>query len=130
VRRAYGTRLSNFRLAEAVGLGGELFDDIRSELCEYARQRGWVSRQLKNDDKVVEELRKSVAPVFVPINALPDPETMRLLRDEFPRMLFLAPRPPNRGGSVGDELLPDPTPERELAEFKAWDGAMNAIDNG
>jgi hypothetical protein len=130
VRRAYGARLSNFRLAEAVGLGGDLFNDIRSELCEHARQRGWVSQQLKKDDKVVEELRKTVAPVFVPLNALPDHETIGLLRDEFPRMLFLAPRPPNRGGSVGDELLPDPAPDREAAEYKAWDGAMNAIDNG
>jgi tetrahydromethanopterin S-methyltransferase subunit B len=53
-----------------------------------------VSQQLRKDDKVVEELRKTVAPVFVPLNALPDHETIRQLRDEFPRMLFLAPRPP------------------------------------
>ena len=37
---------------------------------------------------------------------------------------------PNRAEPRGDELLPDPRPERESAEYYAWDGAMNAIDNG
>jgi hypothetical protein len=71
-----------------------------------------------------------VAPVFVPLDVLPDPETLRRLCDEFPRMLFLAPRPPNRAGPAGDELLPDPPPQREQAEYQAWQLAKNAIENG
>ena len=130
VRRAYGTRLSNFRLAPAVGLGGELFDDIRTELCDYARMSGWVLRGLKKNEQVVEALRESVAPMFVPLNALPDPATIARLRAEFPRVLFLAPRPPNRTEPAGDELLPDPLPEREKAEYQSWELAMNAIENG
>ena len=130
MRRAYGARLSKFRLAEAVGLGGDMFDDIRKELCEFAYLRKWVQAGPKDYDKIAEELRKSLYPVFVPLAVLPDLETIRLLRAKFPRMLFLAPRPPNRAGPEGDELLPDPPPERESAEYSAWDGAMNAIDNG
>jgi hypothetical protein len=131
VRRAYGARLSGFRLAEAVGLGGDsLFREISKELCDHARQRKWVAQALTDEEKVVEALRKSLAPVFVPLAVLPDPETIRLLRARFPRILFLAPRPPNRGAPGDDELRPDPPPERESAEYGAWDGAMNAIDNG
>jgi hypothetical protein len=128
VRRAYGSRLSKWRFVEAVALGSDLFEDIYRELCEHAKDRGWVSS--KKPDKVVEELRKSVAPVFVPLDVLPDPETLRRLCDEFPRMLFLAPRPPNRAGPAGDELLPDPPPQREQAEYQAWQLAKNAIENG
>jgi hypothetical protein len=131
VRRAYGARLSGFRLAEAVGLGGDnLFREISKELCDHARQRKWVAQGLKDEEKVVEALRKSLAPVFVPLAVLPDPETIRLLRARFPRMLFLAPRPGNRAAREDDELRPDPPLERESAEYSAWDGAMNAIDNG
>lgn len=131
VRRAYGGRESDFKRAEAVGLGGgDLFGEISKELCDHARRRGWVAAALNDDEKVVEALRKSPAPVFVPLAVLPDPETVRLLSAKFPRVLFLAPRPPNRAEPQGDELLPDPRPERESAEYNAWDGAMNAIDNG
>ena len=98
-------------------------------MCEYAVKQNWVLPGLKNKEQIVEALRKSVAPVFVPLNALPDPATITRLRAEFPRMLFMAPRPPHRTGWAGDELLPDPLPEREKAEYQAWELAMNAIEN-
>jgi hypothetical protein len=105
-----------------------LFQDIHGELCDHAVKQGWVSS--KTPDKIVRELRESVAPVFVPLDVLPDSETLHRLRQEFPRMLFLAPRPSNRATLAGDELLPDPPPERERAEYHAWQLAKNAIENG
>lgn len=130
VRRAFVTKPSAFRLAAAVGLASaDLYADIRADLCEYARRMAWVPPALKNDDRVVAELRKSAAPVFVPLDTLPDAATLARLRIEFPRVLFIAPRPPGRIAAEGDELSPDPPPEREAAEFQAWELAMNAIDN-
>ena len=130
VRRAFVTKPSTFRLAEAVGLGSaDLFADIRADLCEYARRMAWVPPGQKSDDRVVADLRKSAAPVFVPLEILPDPATLTRLKAEFPRVLFIAPRPPGRSALEGDELNPDPLPEREAAEYQAWELAMNAINN-
>ncbi len=123
VRRAYGRRLSEFGLATAVGLGGDLFDDIRKGLCAYARANEGASSP--NDDIVVKELRTS-SPVFVRLDVLPDATTVGRLRAEFPRMLFLAPCPPDL---TNGDLRPDPSPNREKDEFTAWQGALRAIRN-
>src|SRR5690606_34316115 len=89
VRRAFVTKPSGFRLAEAVGLGSaDLFADIRADLCEYARRMAWVPPGQRNDDLVVAQLRTSAAPVFVPLDTLPDAGTLARLKAEFPRVLF------------------------------------------
>lgn len=131
VRRAFGSKVGSFRQAEAVGLnGGDLFEEIRSELCEYARQLTWVPRNLKNDADVVRKLRDSLNPIFVPLGVFPDAATLARLRSEFPRVVFIAPRPLERKAYVGDEILPDPEPAREKAAHHDWVKCQSALENG
>jgi hypothetical protein len=128
VRRAFGQKRSKYMLAEAVGLnGGDLFDDIRAELCEFARQQKMVAPGYRNDDLVVAKLRVYPNPIFVPIGTFPDPVTLGKLRVEFPRVVFIAPRPPDRTTLTGDELFPDPDPAREQAAYLDWIKATGAL---
>jgi hypothetical protein len=131
VRRAFNLKEDNYRQAEAVGLnGGDLFEEIRLELCEYARSQAWVPRNLKNDKLVVAKLRDSPSPIFVPLGVLPDSATAALLRTEFPRVIFIAPRPPERIDLLNDDLLPDPDLAREKAAYEDWMKATGAVANG
>jgi hypothetical protein len=128
VRRAFGQKKSKYFLADAVGLnGGDLFEDIRAELCEVARQQIVIARGIRNDDVVVQKLRNYPTPIFVPIGTFPDAATLGKLRAEFPRVVFIAPRPPDRTTLTGDELLPDPDPSREQAAYVDWIKATGAL---
>lgn len=127
VRRAFVLHSGRYRLAAAVGLGGgNMFKDLREELCEFAKQRRW-STSIR-DDRVVADLRKSIAPIFVPLAVLPDEETLASLRREFPRAVFIAPDPDD-DHHPSRRLVPDPDTTREAQEFRAWELAINAIDN-
>jgi hypothetical protein len=128
VRRAFGQRKSRYFLVQAVGLnGGDLFDDIRAELCEFARRQIGIARNLRDDDVVVRKLRDYPTPIFVPIATFPDASTLARLRAEFPRVVFIAPRPTDRKTPTGDELLPDPDPQREEAAYYDWIKATGAL---
>ncbi|MET0209613.1 MAG: hypothetical protein ABW220_11280, partial [Burkholderiaceae bacterium] len=129
VRRAFGQKRSKYFLAEAVGLNsGDLFDDIRTELCEIARKQIVIARGIKDDNVVVKKLRTYPTPIFVPIGTFPDAATLKKLREEFPRVVFIAPRPTDRGTKLtGDELFPDPDPLREQAAYVDWIKANGAL---
>ena len=83
----------------------------------------------RSEDQIVSALRESSTPIFAPLSTLPDETTRVRLRAEFPRVLFVAPRPPDRTEALGDEVKPDPALERELEEYESWQGALNSISN-
>ena len=131
MRRAFQLEEDCYREAEAVGLnGGDLFEEIRSELCEYARARLWVPLNLKKDDLVVAKLRDSVNTIFVPLGVQPDSTTSERLRAEFPRVVFIAPRPPERTDLLHDDLQPDPDLACERAAYEDWMKATDALAKG
>lgn len=133
VRRAYNTDLGAFRMAAAVSLeGGDLQGEIRRELCQHARAENWVLRSTKSDDIVVQKLRGVPFLIVVPLTELPDPATIVALRNEFPRAVFIAPRPqgvPDDAQIGALELLPRPPSGREAIEFQGYQRAMSAIGN-
>lgn len=133
VRRAYNTDLGAFRMAAAVSLeGGDLHGEIRRELCQHARAENWVLRSIKSDDIVVQKLRSVPYLIVVPLTELPDPATIVALRDDFPRAVFIAPRPagvPDDAALEALELLPRPLRDRETKEFLGYQRAMTAIGN-
>ena len=127
VRRAFGPNVP-VRIAPNVGLGGDLFEQICNDICDFARHSAWVRPPTLNNEIVIRKLSDSV-PIFVALGSLPDAQTLTRLGATFPRALFVAPRP-LREVRTGDELEPDPDPVREAAEFASWETAMSAIENG
>lgn len=133
VRRAFNIDLGAFRMAPAVSLeGGDLHGEIRRELCQHARAENWVLRSTKSDDIVVNKLRSVPFLIVVPLTELPDPATIAALRNDFPRAVFIAPRPsgmPDDAALDALELLPRPPSGREASEYQGYQLAMSAIGN-
>lgn len=120
-------------MAPAVSLeGGDLHGEIRRELCQHARAENWVLRSTKSDDIVVNKLRSVPFLIVVPLTELPDPATIAALRSDFPRAVFIAPRPsgmPDDAALDALELLPRPPSGREASEYQGYQLAMSAIGN-
>lgn len=70
------------------GRSGDLFADIRHDICDCMRRKRLI-QGTPTDDTVVKELRGWPDPIFVPLYSLPDEATLQRLRDEFPQVLFV-----------------------------------------
>lgn len=125
LQRAYGQPVV---LADAVeGDSPDLFNNIRTEICEYMRTAQYVKGRL-SDDRVVQELRTWPEPVFVPLYGLPDDTTLQQLRKEFPRVVFIAGPAVDAEGAMlplpASPLLqvlePDPPGAVEQRESDDW----------
>jgi len=122
--RAYGQQ--EFLRAGAVdGDSPDMFGTIRGDICEFVRQRGLLEGQLK-DDTVVQALRSWPDPIYVPLYTLPDEATLKLLRAEFPRVIFIVSEALPGSDQVLD-LEPPPPVAVEAAEAQAWQRASKSF---
>jgi hypothetical protein len=131
VRRALGEKA--VRMVGIGGLvGGGDFASIRDSLCDAVRRRqgGYVN---ETDANCIRWLNQPGPPTCVFLTVLPTPGTCQELREVFPRLLFIAPRPIDDDGPPVDdgsahEIRIDPWSladresyrERELLEFDDW----------
>lgn len=119
--RAYGQQAT--LLADAVGGSSpNHYQDIRDEVCAFAKDRRLVIGKL-TPEKIVAQLSTWPDPIYVPLTELPDDDTLRRLRAEFPRVMFIVADTGHDASLIVD-LPPPPPPDIEAQECQAWRSAL------
>ena len=104
----------------------------KRQICEWLRRKMEDDYEGKDDDAIVELLAGEVPFLFVPLPApVPDSDTLRQLRDWFPRVVFLL----WTGETVTEVdcdvpavvLMPPVDIAREQDEYFQWRNAVKAI---
>ena len=122
--RAYGQQ-EFLRTGAVDGDSPDMFSTIRGDICDFVRQRGLLEGRLK-DDTIVKTLRTWADPIYVPLYTLPEEATLKRLRAEFPRVVFIVSEALPGSDQVVD-LDPPPPVDVESAEVQAWQRASKSF---
>ena len=122
--RGYGQQ-EFLRTGAVDGDSPDMFGTIRGDICEFVRQRGLLEGRPK-DDTIVKTLRTWADPIYVPLYTLPEEATLKRLREEFPRVVFIVSEA-LPGSDLVVDLDPPPPADVESAEAQAWQRASKSF---
>ena len=94
VERAFGPTDDDFRFHRVpIAAGGVTYKGVRDSILEWWRVADPDYAELEGPQIVRKLATEQNEPVFVLLDCMPDAKVRDKLRDEFPRMLFVAPAP-------------------------------------